>query len=473
MTLTVAQDTLLRSVIDSMAEKVCLLDTSLRAVYFNKAFGELVQLIHGFTPEYNESIYDKTAESYYKTWYPILKNALLGEYFEQTISATDQRKNPLHYKVVINPLLNNEEVKGIMIKINDITQEKLNEIDLTAFRQLAENLPNTDVLFCDTDFNILIAGGGEMKKYGVDGNYFIGKNLVDVAMQLNLEMLIPFYHQTLVGVSQSLEYEYGNEYYWLETYPIFENNKVQNIIVITRNITDLKRMNMKLQQLNNTKDSILGIVAHDLRNPITAIIGLSDLLKVTPQETEHYVNLINRSCNNALSIIVDLLDITELGNDTFKLDTDTTELNAFINDILVLENHNAINKNIKINFETNRDDIFVRINHDKFARVISNLISNAVKFSHSDSRIMISTLYNHNMVLIKVQDQGIGIPPVMQEVIFDKFTKAGRKGTAGEKSFGLGMSIVKQIVELHDGNIWLESEENKGTAVYIELKSAI
>lgn len=473
MTLTMAQDTLLRSVIDSMAEKVCLLDTSLRAVYFNKAFGELVQLIHGFTPEYNDSIYDKTSESYYKTWYPILKNALLGEYFEQIISATDKNQNPLHYKVVINPLLNNEEVKGVMIKINDITQEKLNEIDLTAFRQLAENLPNTDVLFCDTDFNILIAGGGEMKKYGVDGNYFVGKNLVDVAMQLNLEMLIPFYHQTLVGVSQSLEYEYGNEYYWLETYPIFENNKVQNIIVITRNITDLKRMNMKLQQLNNTKDSILGIVAHDLRNPITAIIGLSDLLKVTPQETEHYVSLINRSCNNALSIIVDLLDISELGNDTFKLDTDTTELNAFINDILVLENHNAINKNIKINFETNRDDIFVRINHDKFTRVISNLISNAVKFSHSDSRIMISTLYNHNMVLIKVQDQGIGIPPVMQEVIFDKFTKAGRKGTAGEKSFGLGMSIVKQIVELHDGNIWLESEENKGTAVYIELKSAI
>ena len=76
-------------------------------------------------------------------------------------------------------------------------------------------------------------------------------------------------------------------------------------------------------------------------------------------------------------------------------------------------------------------------------------------------------------MLIKVQDQGIGIPQMMQGIIFDKFTKAGRKGTAGEKSFGLGMSIAKQIVKLHQGSIWLESDEEKGTTVFIELNSAI
>jgi signal transduction histidine kinase len=214
-------------------------------------------------------------------------------------------------------------------------------------------------------------------------------------------------------------------------------------------------------------------VAHDLRNPITAILGLTDLLSNSPNESNHYINLINRSCNNALSIIVDLLDITELGNENYTLSTNTIELNTLINDILVIENHNAINKNITINFNTNRDDIFVRVNNDKFSRVISNLISNAVKFSHSNSSILITTQYITESILIKVADNGIGIPKQMQEVIFDKFTKAGRKGTAGEKSFGLGMSIVKQIVELHGGKIWLESEENKGTTVFIELKSAI
>lgn len=467
---TTIQDPILKSIIDSMVEKVCVLDTSLRAIYFNESFAKVIHHIHGFWPQINESIYDKTDQDYYNVWYPRLKSALLGEYFEEVIASSN---SPLHYKVTLTPLNQNEKTIGVILKITDVTQEKLNEIDLKAFRLLAENLPNTDVIFCDTNFNVLIAGGGEMKKYGVDASYFLGKNLINLASELNLEILLPVYKQTINGKPSSLEYEYGKEHYWLETYPIFENHKVKNMIVITRNITELKRMNLKLQQLNDTKDNILGIVAHDLRNPITAILGLTDLLSNSPNESNHYINLINRSCNNALSIIVDLLDITELGNDNYTLSTNTIELNTLINDILVIENHNAINKNITINFNTNRDDIFVRVNNDKFSRVISNLISNAVKFSHSNSSILITTQYITESVLIKVADNGIGIPKQMQEAIFDKFTKAGRKGTAGEKSFGLGMSIVKQIVELHGGKIWLDSEENKGTTVYIELKSAI
>ncbi len=472
MQYTKTQDPILKSIIDSMTEKVCVLDSSLRATYFNQGFADLTHMVHGFWPKINDSIYDKTDQSYFHVWYPRLTSALLGEKFEEIISATTPG-GPLHYKVTLTPLYHHEEIKGVMIKVSDITQEKLNEIDLKAFKLLAENLPNTDVLFCDTNFNILIAGGGEMKKYGVEPSYFIGKNLIDMAHQLKLDTLIPVYKQTLKGIPGNLEYEFGNDYYWLETYPIFEHDRVKNMIVITRNITELKRMNLKLQQLNDTKDNILGIVAHDLRNPITAILGLTDLLKVSPDDGSQYIDLINRSCNNALSIIVDLLDITELGNDTYKLDTETIELNALIKDILVMENHNAINKNIAINFASNREDIFVRVNNDKFSRVVSNLISNAVKFSHNNSAIQINTKHAHGIVLIAFSDNGIGIPKSLQEVIFDKFTKAGRKGTAGEKSFGLGMSIVKQIVELHGGNIWLESEENKGTTVYVELKSVI
>lgn len=473
MPLTLNQDNLLKSIIDSMDEMVCVLDTSLKAVYFNQHFGEMIKLVHGFNPQFNETIYDKTAEVYSKEWLPRLNNALTGEYYEEVLSARNKQKLTLHHKVTITPMLYNKLVEGIMIKVIDVTQEKNNEINLQAFRLLAANLPNTDVLFCDTDFTIAIAGGGEMKKQGIDANYLIGKNLIDISKQLELEILIPIYKSTRNGNTESLEYEYGNEFYLVETYPIFESDKVKNIIVITRNITELKRINVKLQQLNNTKDSILGNVAHDLRNPITAILGLSDLLMVSPLESNQYINLITRSCNNALSIIIDILDITELGNDNFKLETETTELNAFIQDVLIDENHNAINKNITVHLDTNRDDIFVHIHHDKFKRVISNLISNAVKFSHNGNKINITTQYINSRVLIKVQDQGIGIPQMMQGIIFDKFTKAGRKGTAGEKSFGLGMSIAKQIVKLHQGSIWLESDEEKGTTVFIELNSAI
>jgi signal transduction histidine kinase len=132
---------------------------------------------------------------------------------------------------------------------------------------------------------------------------------------------------------------------------------------------------------------------------------------------------------------------------------------------LMAKNHLPISKN--------KEEIFVRIHHDKFKRVISNLISNAVKFSDNGTKIIITTQYLNKRVLIKFKDHGIGIPPKLQEIIFDKYTKAGRFGTAGEKSFGLGLSIVKQIVKLHDGSVWLESEENKGTTVFIELNTTI
>jgi PAS domain-containing protein len=250
MPFTKTQDPMLKSIIDSMTEKVCVLDLSLNATYFNIGFADLIYMVHGFWPEINQSIYDKTDENYYNIWHPRLKNTLLGEHYEEIISSNTS-KGPLHYKLTLTPLLYNEEIKGLIIKITDVTQEKLNELDLIAFRLLAENLPNTDVIFCDTSFNILIAGGGEMKKYGIDTSYFVGKNLISMASELNLEMLIPIYKKTLEGIPGNLQYEFGTDHYWLETYPIFEKNNVKNMIVITRNITELKSMNLKLQQLNN------------------------------------------------------------------------------------------------------------------------------------------------------------------------------------------------------------------------------
>ena len=473
MPLNLNKDNLLKYIIDAMDEMVCVLDTSLKAVYFNQNFGEMIKLVHGFIPQLNETIYDKTAEVYSKEWLPRLNNALLGKYFEEVISTKDNQEQTLHYKITVNPLLKDKLVEGIMIKVIDVTQEKNNEINLQAFKLLAANIPNIDVLVCDTDFTIAIAVCGEMKKQGIDANYLMGKNLIDISNQLNLEMLVPIYKSRRNGNSESIEYEYNKEYYWLETYPIFDNNKVKNIIIITRNITELKRKNIALQQLNITKDNILVNVAHDMRNPITAILGLSNLLMSSSQENDQYIDLITRSCNNVLSIINDILDATELDNDNFKLNLANIELNSFISDVIIDENHNAANKNITIHLDTNKEEIFVRIHHDKFKRVISNLISNAVKFSYNGTKINITTQYLNKRVLIKFKDHGIGIPPKLQEIIFDKFTKAGRFGTAGEKSFGLGLSIVKQIVKLHDGSVWLESEENKGTTVFIELNTII
>jgi two-component system sensor histidine kinase VicK len=120
---------------------------------------------------------------------------------------------------------------------------------------------------------------------------------------------------------------------------------------------------------------------------------------------------------------------------------------------------------------SNTKSLFINLNQNKFSRVLNNLLGNAIKFSHRKQQILVSAdvQTERGTIIIKVQDSGIGIPEDLKSMIFDKFTKAGRKGTEGEKSLGLGMSIVKRIVELHNGRIWMESKENIGTTIFIEL----
>lgn len=114
-------------------------------------------------------------------------------------------------------------------------------------------------------------------------------------------------------------------------------------------------------------------------------------------------------------------------------------------------------------------NIYAEVDSMKFIQVINNLISNAIKFTYDNGLIHIHVEDKSGSVLISVRDNGIGIPPKYQPVLFDKFTKARRPGIRGGESVGLGMSIIKTIVDLHNGNIWFESEENKGTTFFIEI----
>ena len=109
------------------------------------------------------------------------------------------------------------------------------------------------------------------------------------------------------------------------------------------------------------------------------------------------------------------------------------------------------------------------INKDRFSRAIENLLSNATKFSRKDDTITISTRCSGGPVVISVADTGIGIPQELRDKIFEPFTKAGRAGTADEKSIGLGLSMVKKTVHLHGGNIRFESEVGKGSTFFIQL----
>ena len=466
---------LLNAILEASSDLVCIINNQLEVEYSNQAFSDLVFARHGYKPIPGKYIFSGAPQETITTWQPALLKALGGETITQTI-VRPELPDMNYVKVTLSPIVLDNVVQGTLIRIKDITAESVVERDLDAFKLLASNLPNTDVFLCDSTGKVLLAEGGEMKKYGRNSEFFIGKSLFQLGQELGINLSEEI-HQALKGKQISRSVQYKKFHYAIDIVPLGQRGKVNHIIYLSRNVTELHGATMRLQRLNETKDSILSVVAHDLKNPITAMLGLGEMINSGQFQQMHismYASIINQTCNNAMSIINDLLDIAELGKDEFKLELEVTELNYFVRQSIKTFTLMAQQKGIEIEFENTRPDLFAAINPDKFNRVLTNLISNAIKFSKPGGKVLIKTaLLPEQRILISCTDFGIGIPEKLQKIIFDKFTKAGRSGTLGEKSLGLGMSIVKQIVTLHHGNIWLKSKENEGTTVFIELKSAI
>ncbi len=377
---------------------------------------------------------------------------------------------------IYRPIIIKDEVLYVIQSLKVITlrkkfEEKIQTSERT-YRHLASNIPNSDLFLLDENFNVLIASGTDLKKKGYVPETFVGKNIYDITNQFGLKLLWEYFDKARMGIDSQVEFNWGTDYYMDDIIPLKDDmSRISGYIIFSRKITEQKLNEKKLENINRSKDNILGIVAHDLRNPITAILGLADLIKNDKKNTDRYFDLIDRSCKTALNIITGLLDISELDRPDYELKTEVIELVGFLSGIIQSNNILANDKELRIDFVTNVPNVLIELNEGKFSRVINNLLVNAIKFSHRKEKITVSLnlQFERSSVIIKVRDHGIGVPDAMKSIIFDKFTKASRRGTEGEKSLGLGMSIVKRIVELHNGLIWLESNENEGTTVFIEL----
>ncbi|MGY3213055.1 sensor histidine kinase [Mucilaginibacter sp. HD30] len=238
-------------------------------------------------------------------------------------------------------------------------------------------------------------------------------------------------------------------------------------------IIEIRNKNMEIEKAAVFKNQVLGMVAHDLRNPIAAVESLAMMMELDDdlsEDTLDSVSMIKASCVKARSIISDLLEAAKNENLT-NIELQKTEMNQWLKGII---NMWKIQKDLKNNVVllSGANAVHTNINNEKFQRVLDNLISNAMKFSKEKDNIELHLEQKGNKVIVKIKDHGLGIPADMLPHIFERFSKAGRTGLKGEQSTGLGLSIVKQIVESHKGTIRVESEEGKGTTFVIELPSA-
>ncbi|MBN2649109.1 MAG: hybrid sensor histidine kinase/response regulator [Prolixibacteraceae bacterium] len=237
---------------------------------------------------------------------------------------------------------------------------------------------------------------------------------------------------------------------------------------------ELEQANKKLLELNNEKNRYIGMVAHDLRNPIGVAESFSALLieeldTIDKALEREYLGNINKSCNFSLDLIHNFLNVSKIEASVFDVNLQAVNYIDFVKEAIKQEQIFARNKEQQIVFSTSFEELTVYIDQNKMLQVFNNLLSNAVKYSMPKTTITVRIELRENEVLTSISDQGLGIPANELVKLFTPFHTTSAKPTGNEKSTGLGLSIVKKIIEAHGGQIWAESQEGKGSTFYFTI----
>lgn len=239
---------------------------------------------------------------------------------------------------------------------------------------------------------------------------------------------------------------------------------------------DLAKSNVELDQLNKQKNELLGIAAHDLRNPLQVILIYSQFLideaavSLGPEHLE-FVRTIRRSSEFMLRLVEDLLDTARIEAGTLELDLVPVDLGGLVERNVALNRVLAEPKGTHINLY--RDGVGEMVlDTAKIEQVLNNLIGNAVKYSPPGSTVEVRLAAADGGASIAVRDQGQGIAAEEMDRLFQPFKTGPSRGTAGEKSAGLGLAIVKRIVEGHRGAIRVEPANGGGSEFQVFLPRA-
>lgn len=263
----------------------------------------------------------------------------------------------------------------------------------------------------------------------------------------------------------------------LRAYQKVENQKeliYQQGLEIQRQLRELEEQTKILNTLNIEKQQIISVVSHDLKGPFNRIFALIQLMTLSTEnlskDQKEYLDKMHQIVADGLSMIRNLLDNRRLDEKAIDFVPENVNLSILIS--LLVKNYKTLaeRKKIKLFLEA-PTQLFILIDKLYFNRVIENLISNALKFSPPDSAIHVILESKNGLAEIRIKDEGPGISKEDQKMLFQKYNRLTARPTGGESSTGLGLYIVKTIVDKMGGEVFCESEEGKGATFIVRLKN--
>lgn len=311
--------------------------------------------------------------------------------------------------------------------------------------------------------------------YGKDGVSFRNRRFIEAnfpdqvmrkAFQLSEEVLE-------LGKARVGEVEFEREYYSIVSQPLVYGERVFALTAVA-NVTATKELE-KLRQIDRMKTEFIANISHELRTPLAAIKAyaetlLNNLEELDAETLREFVRIILQQSDHLEKILEELLDFSSLERKSLKVVKEEVDLCSIIGEAVDAMKEYGASRGVELYFEPRTDEARVMGDPRRLKQVLLNLLSNAIKYSKEDESekfARVTLERSGNGYLIAVEDNGIGIPESMKDKIFEKFFRVDSSLTYKVPGTGLGLTIAKEIVEMHGGKIWVESEEGKGSKFFV------
>ena len=348
------------------------------------------------------------------------------------------------------------------------------------YQLIARNFPEGTINVFDQNLDYVFVEGEELYSLGITSEKLIGTNYLDrLPKKLHNEIKTNL-SKAFNGESMSFQVSLKRNHYQINSVPLIrEDGNINQILVVERNVTQQTNLNNQMlealekeKSLNELKTRFVSMASHEFRTPLSAILSSSDLVKkyiekgILTKTTKH-LDRIRNSVHNLIDILSDFLSIDEMESDRVQYNPRPCNIIEFFNNSIadlevILKKGQFFNVEFELTKETFLFDPRVLLH------VLNNLITNAIKYSDEGDLIEIKVYDRANSLNFYVRDFGIGIPEEDQENLSERFFRA--QNAENIQGTGLGLYIVQRYLRIMNGSMRFESEENKGTTFFVELK---
>ena len=256
--------------------------------------------------------------------------------------------------------------------------------------------------------------------------------------------------------------------------------RIEESARLNSQVSDFKKLKIKykeIKEVEKAKGQFFANLSHEIKTPINIIYSCVQLLDINKKDSESalwnaynkYDNTIKQNCYRLLRLVNNLVDMTKIDSGYMNLSFVNYEVVSLVEDIILSIVPYVESKNINVLFDTYIEELEIRCDPESIERVLLNLLSNAVKFTNNNGNIFVLMDADDKYVTIRIKDDGVGISEEVQEEIFKRFVQEDKSFNRKKEGSGIGLALVKSLVELHDGQVYLEKGTKKGSEFVVKL----